>query len=100
MNKKAVELSLNTVIIAIILLVVLVVVIGIFSGAIGNIAEKFNWQTDQAGEQGEEAMNNLDFFSCKENTIECRGSNLYKCKDEKWQMKEKCENGCKETACQ
>jgi len=96
MNKKAVELSLNTIIVAIILLIVLVVIIGIFTGTIGNIAEKFTDHANKAGEKSDDALNQMDIFSCKEGKIECRGNDLYLCDDEKWEMKEKCEDGCED----
>ena len=84
MKKKGVELSLNTVIIAIILLVVMIVIISIFTGTIGNIADKFNDQTDKAGAQSDDAMEGLDFFSCKDGETKESNGEVYICNDGKW----------------
>jgi hypothetical protein len=79
MDKKGIELSLNTIIIAIILLIVLVVIIAIFTGTIGNIAEHFNSHADRAGEESENALNELSIFSCENGEVKCRGNDVYKC---------------------
>jgi len=42
MNKKAVELALNTIIITILALIVLVIIVLIFSGQANNIFNKFD----------------------------------------------------------
>lgn len=99
MKKKGVELSLNTIIIAIICLIVLAVIIAIFTGSMGDIVQKFKIHITSAGEKGDEAIKNIG-FTCTNDELSCKGKSLYICKDEKWEVKEECKNGCKDKACQ
>lgn len=99
MKKKAMEMSLNTIIVAIIVIIVAIVIIAIFSGTISNIAAKFNANANDAGNKSKGAIDNLDFFSCKESQLKCQGSDVYICKNSKWEMKENCPKGCKDGSC-
>lgn len=99
MKKKAIELSMNTIIIAAILLVVLIVILAIFTGSMNDIADKFSQHTDKAGEKSDEALNNIGIFSCSDGQLKCQNNNLYICNDKEWEIKKECEDGCSNNAC-
>jgi len=87
MNKKSTAIAINTIIIAAIALVVLLVVIGIFTGLIGNVGQKFSDKIESANND-DSILGNL---ACKEGTTNCASNILYECKDGKWVKKaDKC----------
>ena len=79
-------IALNTIVLAAIALIVLLVVIGIFTGLIGNVGEKFNDRI--------ESTNNDEGFwanlgGCNPgDPVKCVGSFEYECKDGKMVKKE------------
>lgn len=100
MMKKAMELSFNVIVVAVICLVVLIVILAIFSGTITEIAKKFQGQTEKAGESGDNAIDDLGLFACNDGQFRCNGNSLERCSNERWQVEEECENGCRDKACQ
>ena len=96
-NRKAVSISMNSIVIAVIALVVLIVIVMIFTGTISDIAGKFREQTDTAGKKGDDAIG--DIFSCEDSSLRCRGKDLYACNDGKWEIKQECKDGCENNAC-
>lgn len=76
MNKKAMELTFNTLIVAIIALVVLIVIIAIYLGFIGKSVKDLNGPADQASMGAADAawcMNNFIAGGCMEIT-DCSGN--------------------------
>lgn len=93
MNKKAVELTMNTIIIAAICLIVLVVLVVVFRTQIGNVVKSFTGISEEGGKRAEETIWDLDqLFGCKEGNTKCRGNKIWKCEDDKWvETQEACE---------
>lgn len=85
MNKKAVELSMNTIIIATICLIVLVVLIAVFRTQVGNVVKSFTGISEEGGKRADETIWDLDqLFGCKEGNTKCRGNTICQCIDDKW----------------
>jgi|TARA_B100001971_G_C18242142_1_gene571626 lipopolysaccharide/colanic/teichoic acid biosynthesis glycosyltransferase len=75
MNKKAIEITMSTIVIAAICLVVLVVLIAIFTKQTGDVSKSFSNISTGAGDKAEESMWNLNnLFGCKEEDTKCRGN--------------------------
>lgn len=85
MNKKAIELSMNTVIVAAISIIVLFVLVAIFRTQISNVARSFTGVSEESGRHAEEATQGLDqLFGCKEGDTKCKGDTTWICQDDEW----------------
>lgn len=83
-NKKAVELSLNVVIIAVILLVVVVVVLAVFGRLFGKEAEQIEKQIEGIGDKdGDGVIDIFDKCPNTEGTSEFKGCSSQSELDEK-----------------
>jgi len=85
LKKKAMAITMNTIIIAIIALIVLLVVALIFKTQIGKISETFLGIEDQAEQEGEEAKLEIeDIFACRDGSTRTINEKEQECNDGKW----------------
>ena len=95
-SKKSVELSFNTIIIAILCLIVLIVIIAIFRQQIGDVARDFTRirerETDQSVMEG--------IFGCSEGSTKCIDNAVHVCRNSEWVEEQDCgSKKCKDGAC-
>ena len=94
-TKKGVELTFNTLIIAVICLVVLIVIIAIFTGQIGDISQGFTKLRER--ETDETVLD--DLFGCEEGSTICRNKAEYECTGGEFVKKRDCPNECEGDSC-